>query len=117
MRHDNSRVLRTFKRLEARDAGFDAAAFAAFADETVARYVGFLAEAVPPALKPLASVAAIFPPALSDAAWRQGYVNAHIADLHGPADRTGLAGLEIPSLIERTRLHALFNGRLAAAAR
>jgi hypothetical protein len=106
-----------FKRLEAGEAAFDARAFDAFAAETVDRYIGFLAEALPPALKPQARVATIFPPALSDAAWRQGYVNAHIAELHGPADLAGLAELEIPSLLERTRLHGRFNETLAAAAR
>lgn len=106
-----------FKRLEAGAAPFDDAGFEAFADETVARYVGFLAEATPDRLKPQARIATIFPPALSDAAWRQGYVNAHIAHLHGPADMAGLGALEIPSLQHRTRLHARFNAKLARAAR
>lgn len=105
-----------FKRLESGVSRFDPAGFDAFADETVERYLGFLSEVVPDERRALASIASIFPPALSDAAWRQGYVNAHIADLHGPTDRTGLAGLEIPSLAERTRLHRLFNGKLATAA-
>lgn len=111
----------TFKRLERRAQAFEAAAFEAFAAETVERYLAFLVEATPAALKPHALVAGVFPPALSDAAWRQGYVNAHIADLHGPADSERLAArlaeLEIPSLAERTRLHAGFNARLYAAAR
>lgn len=110
----------TFKRLEAGALSFDPADFDAFTGESVDRYVAFLAQALPPDLKPSARVASIFPPALSDAAWRQGYVNAHIAELHGPADARmleRLAELEIPSLAERTRLHAGFNERLAEAAR
>jgi hypothetical protein len=109
----------TFKRLESSENAFDEAAFDAFADETVERYVAFLAEGVPAVLRPLARVAGVFPPALSDAAWRQGYVNAHIAALHGPADPAALdrlAGLEIPPLAVRTRLHARFNARLFEAA-
>jgi hypothetical protein len=105
-----------FKRLEAGLAAFDPADFDAFAAETVERYIAFLEEATPQPLRGMARVAGIFPPALSDAAWRQGYVNAHIADLHGPADSKELAdrlaGLELPSLAERTRLHAAFNTRL-----
>jgi hypothetical protein len=110
----------TFKRLESGKTGFDRAAFDAFAGETIARYVAFLADATPFSLLGHARVAGIFPPALSDAAWRQGYVNAHIADLHGHADAATLAEqlaeLELPSLAERTRLHADFNARLLKAA-
>jgi hypothetical protein len=109
-----------FKRLEAGAQAFDPSGFEAFADETVARYVGFLDQAVPARLRERASVAGLFPPALSDAAWRQGYVNAHIANLHGPADDAALAerlaGLDIPTLAERTRLHARFDERLRTAA-
>lgn len=112
----------TFKRLEANAEAFDAAAFAAFAAETVERYLAFLTDAVPAERRTFATVAGVFPPALSDAAWRQGYVNAHIAVLHGGAAAQAdlaprLARLEIPSLAERTRLHAGFNARLFEAAR
>ena len=110
----------TFKRLETGAAAFDAGAFDAFAAETVERYIAFLTEATPAALRPWAWVAGLFPPALSDAAWRRGYVNAHIAALHGPAEpdalMKGLADLELPSLLERTRLHKAFNRRLFQAA-
>ncbi|HTK35258.1 MAG TPA: hypothetical protein VL358_08250 [Caulobacteraceae bacterium] len=109
-----------FKRLETGAVAFDGKAFEAFADETIARYLAFLAMVTPPALRPHARVAGLFPPALSDAAWRKGYVNAHIAALHGPADpkalAEGLARLELPSLAERTALHKAFNRRLFAAA-
>ena len=110
----------TFKRLEAGEAAFDPDAFDAFAAETVDRYIAFLKDATPPGLRARAHVAGVFPPALSDKAWRQGYVNAHIADLHGPADRRALterlAKLELPSLEERTKLHNAFNARLFGAA-
>jgi hypothetical protein len=110
----------TFKRLETDATAFDERAFDAFAEETVDRYVAFLQEAVPKPLRARTWVAGVFPPALSDRAWREGYVNAHIADLHGPADtkalRAGLARLELPPLAERTRLHKAFNTRLFGAA-
>lgn len=109
-----------FKRLETGAGRFDPAAFEAFAAETVERYLGFLAASVPAALKPHAWIAGVFPPALSDAAWRRGYVDAHIADLHGPPDvalADRLAEVEIPPLAARTRLHGWFNARLFEAAR
>jgi hypothetical protein len=110
-----------FKRLEVDRPAFDPAVFRAFADETIGRYVAFLVDAVVPADRARMHVCSLFPPALSDAAWRTGYVNAHLVDLHGPADREGLAGrlakLEIPDLAARTAQHAVFNAALAAAAR
>jgi hypothetical protein len=110
----------TFKRLESGETAFDRGAFDAFAAETVERYVDFLTDATPPALRPWARVAGTFPPALSDNAWRQGYVDAHIAALHGPADQAALmdqlARLELPSLAERTSLHKAFNTRLIETA-
>lgn len=109
-----------FKRLDSGTAAFDPADFRAFAEQTIARYLAFLVQAVAPADRGRVHLGSLFPPALSDAAWRTGYVNAHIADLHGPADQHDLArrlaGLEIPDLTARTRLHAAFNARLASVA-
>lgn len=111
----------TFKRLASGERRFCLDGFDAFADETVAAYVAFLAEAVAPALRARVQVCPVFPPALSDVAWRRGYLNAHLVALHGEGTRedlaSRLAGLEIPDLTYRTSLHARFNTRLAAAAR
>jgi hypothetical protein len=109
-----------FKRLEAEDRTFDAARFKAFTDETVERYLTFLSRAIAAADRPRVHLCSLFPPTLSDAAWRTGYVNAHIAELHGPADQESLvqrlANLTIPDLAVRTGLHAEFNATLASAA-
>jgi hypothetical protein len=109
-----------FKRLSGDERRFSATGFDAFADETARAYVAFLAEAVPPHLRHRVWVCPIFPPALSDAAWRRGYLNAHIVALHGDGTMEEMAGrladLEIPNLTRRTALHATFNARLAAAA-
>lgn len=109
-----------FKRLEAGEQAFDPVRFKRFADETVARYLAFLSGAIAPEDRPRVHLCSLFPPALSDAAWRTGYVNAHIADLHGPADPESLvqrlANLTIPELAVRTGLHADFNAALASAA-
>ncbi|CAN5244045.1 hypothetical protein BH10PSE3_BH10PSE3_18010 [soil metagenome] len=110
----------TFKRLSGDERRFSAAGFDAFADETAGAYVAFLAEAVPPPLRHRVWVCPMFPPALSDAAWRRGYLNAHIVALHGDGAIEEMAGrladLEIPDLARRTALHASFNARLAATA-
>lgn len=111
--------VQVFKRLEAGQRAFDADAFAVFAEQTVARYVAFLSEATAAADRARLHVCSLFPPTLSDAAWRTGYVNAHIAELHGPADRGDLAqalgGLSLPDIAVRTGLHAAFNLALARA--
>lgn len=108
-----------FKRLAAGETAFDAAAFEAFADQTLERYLAFLTMTVPAAARSRVRAMSLFPPALSDEAWRSGYLNAHITDVHGPPDRqslvAGLARLEIPSRSRRTALHATFNSRLQAA--
>jgi hypothetical protein len=110
----------TFKRLASGEQRFSLDGFDAFVDETVAAYVAFLAETVEPALRARVQVCPVFPPALSDMAWRRGYLNAHLVALHGEGTREDmagrLAGLEIPDLIHRTELHARFNARLAGAA-
>uniref|UniRef100_B0T7B8 Uncharacterized protein n=1 Tax=Caulobacter sp. (strain K31) TaxID=366602 RepID=B0T7B8_CAUSK len=109
-----------FKRLEAGQQAFDPVRFKAFTDETLSRYLAFLSRAIAPEDRARVHLCSLFPPALSDAAWRTGYVNAHIAELHGPADQDSLvqrlANLEIPDLAARTGLHADFNAALASAA-
>jgi hypothetical protein len=110
----------TFKRLSEGRRAFEPDAFADFVRGTVDSYLGFLEGAVPERLRPGATVASIFPPSLSDAAWRQGYINAHIADLHGEADAGALSArlrdIDIPAEAARTAQHRQFNDRLAAGA-
>ena len=108
----------TFKRLETSPAAaFDPVTFDRFCEETAGRYAEFVARlGMPPGL---ATLAGVFPPALSDAAWRAGYVNAHIAAEEGvPLDRLVdlLARATIPDLVARTHQHRLFNRHLATAA-
>lgn len=111
----------TFKRLASGVGAFDEAGFDAFLDETAERYVGFLAKATPVADRARVRVMSLFPPTLSDASWRTGYLNGHIVELHGPAESAdlaqSLARLEIPSQIHRTALHARASARLREAAR
>ena len=108
-----------FKRVEAGEDDSEDA-FERFAQVTVERYVGWLDRVLTPHERPRAWLAPIFPPALSDAAWREGYLNAHIASAHAALDadalRAGLARLGAPTLAVRTRRHHAFNARLRARA-
>jgi hypothetical protein len=112
--------VQVFKRLESGDHAFEPARFQAFVNETVARYMAFLVDAVAPADRARAHLCSLFPPTLSDAAWRTGYINAHIVELHGSAGRESLASrladLDIPDMAPRTALHADFNTGLSSAA-
>ncbi len=112
--------VQVFQRLERRERTFDPAAFQVFVLETMARYVAFVTGAVAPADRARVRLCGLFPPALSDAAWRIGYLNAHITAMHGPAARDDLAerlaGIEIPDLARRTALHRDANIALAMAA-
>jgi hypothetical protein len=108
----------TFKRLEQEPpADHDAQTFDAFCRDTADAYAAFAA-GLP--MAPNISLAAIFPPALSDEAWRDGYLNAHIAHqhtaLHLVALRERLSRARAEDLAARTAQHRAFNHRLQAAA-
>jgi lysophospholipase L1-like esterase len=106
-----------YRRFETGRLAFDPAEMTAFVDETIERYAKVLAGLVAPVDRARIDLVSILPPALSDAAWRSGYRNAHIASLHGPADsRIELDGLEIPAAPVRTQAHAAYNARLAEVA-
>ncbi len=114
-----------FKRIDEGRWTFDPAHYDAFVDETVARYADALAVLAPSARRRRIAVASVFPPSLSDRAWRNGYVNAAAADLHASAPgakdegvdlRRAVSRLSIPDLRTRTAAHARFNARLKAAA-
>jgi hypothetical protein len=102
-----------FKRIESRVAPFDADRFEEFCRRSAQSYVGFLGDHFH---RRDVAVASIFPPALSDETWRAGYTNAHIAALEGDRSAEEIAAgvrlLEIPTLPERTRHHALYNAVL-----
>jgi hypothetical protein len=109
-----------FKRLaEKPPAPLDEDALAAFCAETIQSYVDFGARLAAESGAGL-HLATIFPPALSDAAWRQGYVNANIAGNHTDMSQATIRGqlglAEIATLAERTRDHSRFNDSLRTAA-
>jgi hypothetical protein len=105
-----------FKRLSSEPAApLDADATQAFAVEVIDAYLVFVGE-----LTSRPALAAILPPALSDAAWREGYLNAHIASDHADVGldvlRERLRRTEIADLADRTAQHREFNALLGAAA-
>jgi hypothetical protein len=109
----------TFKRLESDPpAPLAPGAFEGFIEETLRPYLDYaagLADIGAPV-----ALATVFPPALSDQAWRQGYLDAHIAAIHGGVDPAGLAtrlkAAEVADLRTRTAQHDDFNRRLAGGA-
>jgi hypothetical protein len=90
-----------------------------FCDDTVMRYVGFVADAFDLPRRKRVFLASVFPPALSDAAWNQGYVNDDIArresDGSLQALSAGIRQLEIAKFRQRTEIHLYFSARLKAA--
>ena len=108
-----------FRRLAREQRAFDAGAFRAFCRASVDAYVGFLAEAFPPARRASVRLMGVFPPALSDGVLRAGYVNGVIAAMEGTeteALKERLAELEWPDLAGRTLLHAEYNAMLEQTA-
>lgn len=106
-----------FRRLRDRQIAFQLPEFEAFARHSVLQYQAFLTQVLqvfphPDRIK----VLGIFPPALADGIWRAGYVNAHIGYLETGEDvarlAEGVRQLDIPDLLTRTRMHALYNGLL-----
>jgi hypothetical protein len=108
----------TFKRLRSDPpAALDKAAFRRFCRETAQAYADFAASLTGPGPVTLAS---ILPPALSDEAWRAGYLNAHLGSEHGelplPVLAERLQRAEIASRGARTADHRRFDAALRRAA-
>ncbi|HTB47856.1 MAG TPA: hypothetical protein VK741_29845 [Acetobacteraceae bacterium] len=108
--------------------------YRAFCDTTLERYIGFVTEMFNPPQRLNVFLVSVFPPAVSDAAWRAGYVNDDIArheEVMLPAAElpagirapeiadlaTGIRALEIADLRQRTGMHAHYNAGLRAACR
>ncbi|HUB16852.1 MAG TPA: hypothetical protein VMB34_33265 [Acetobacteraceae bacterium] len=95
--------------------------YRAFCDATLERYLAFLTKLFGPQDRSRVFLVSVFPPALSDAAWREGYVNDDIADREAALPLAELAAgirlLEIADLRRRTDIHAQFNAGLRAACR
>ncbi len=108
-----------FHRAARSEFCFDRARFEAFCERTVKAYASFLAG--PFSGLGALHVFAVFPPALADKAWAEGYTNAHVALLEGDRHAGDIAAavrsIVIPTLAERTALHRRFNEHLGAMCR
>jgi hypothetical protein len=106
-----------YRRVRDGRRAFDLADAEAFARDSARRYLRFLRELQDETPIRLIVTAAL-PPALNDAALREGYMNAHIVQLYAtlPADalREELQKLDMPDWRTRTGLAAVFNAELAA---
>jgi hypothetical protein len=111
----------TFRRIRQGTTVFSMDDFDGFATESVASYGKFLDDLMRLVPARRLRICSIFPPTLSEAAWSEGYVNAHIGFLEGDRDVAALSeavrGLEIPSQPIRTELHRNYNSRLQAMCR
>ncbi len=107
-----------FQRIRAAETVFSLQRFDRFAQETTHNYLSFVASLAERIGKSRLRVCAIFPPALGDATWAEGYVNGHVGQLEGDRSKealeAGIRTLEIPDLRTRTILHLIFNSYLRA---
>jgi hypothetical protein len=107
-----------YRRVRDGRRAFDLADAEAFARDSARRYAAFVRDLASETPLKLVVTAAL-PPALNDAALREGYMNAHIVEMHaeiGPeALRDELQKLEMPDWRVRTDLARTYNRELAAA--
>jgi hypothetical protein len=108
----------TFKRMDSTTPLFSLSGFVEFSMNSIASYKKFIGKAGFAAGSFM--ICSIFPPTLTDAAWKEGYVNANIAfsetgeAIEEIAER--VKRLEIPSMRFRTEMHSLYNHMLRAMA-
>jgi len=104
-----------FKRIKNGSAKYDRAAYMKFCDDIAESYCQFISK-IKTDYPGNVFLISIFPPALSDSALKQGYVNAHISVHEDVGDieklKEALRQLEIPDEIERAFIHQYFNAKL-----
>ena len=107
-----------FQRIRSAETAFSLQSFDSFAQATARSYLGFVGALADKIDKSRLRVCAIFPPALGDAVWAEGYVNGHVGVLEGDRSKealeAGIRTLEIPDLRTRKILHTIFNSYLRA---
>jgi hypothetical protein len=95
--------------------------YRAFCDTILAQYVRFVTELFAGFDRSRVFILSVFPPALSDAAWHQGYFNVDIANKEAMASvdqlRAGIRAIEIADLHQRTEIHGYFSNNLRTECR
>jgi hypothetical protein len=107
-----------FRRVRDGRRALDLEDYKLFCDDMLARYIRFVADIFEPPCRKRVFIASVFPPALSDAAWKQGYVNDDISrretDISVEELSARIRELEIANIRQRTEIHLHFNARLKA---
>jgi len=109
-----------FRRAMDGQRALDLDDYRAFCDATLERYIAFVTELFVPRKRLCVFLVAVFPPALSDAAWHGSYVNDDIAQRESipPAELSAaIRELDIADLRQRTAMHAYYNAGLRTACR
>lgn len=105
-----------FRRIRDKIAKFDMGYYEQFCAESVAAYCKFLTSTFPEGKRDNVFVLSIFPPALSDRSWEDGYINDHIVSLEADRSKEEIAEavrqVEIPNISIRTNLHHYYNEEL-----
>jgi hypothetical protein len=108
-----------FHRVRDEQRMLDLDAYRWFCVETVKRYVDYLVSLFEPSWRSRVYVLSVFPPVLSDDAWRRGVLNdVIIRDEMGMTQEDMAAGirtLEVANLQQRTAIHEHFNKLLGSA--
>lgn len=108
-----------FQRVRDGRHALDLDEYRQFCATTVERYIGFLTMLFPPERRASVFVFSVFPPVLSDDAWRAGEVNGDIVWRETEIPRNllqlGLTRLHIADLRQRTGIHTHYNDLLRNA--
>ena len=104
-----------FRRVAQQMHAFDLEDAEEYARQTIKRYARFLLQCRTVCPNPII-VSSVFAPTLSDVAIRDGYINAHIGQLHSDSEiktlTAQLKDLDYPSLTMRTKYNRYFNDLL-----
>ncbi|MEJ0018039.1 MAG: hypothetical protein WDN25_16020 [Acetobacteraceae bacterium] len=110
-----------FQRVRDGRHSLDLAEYRAFCATTLQRYIGFVTDLFEPSRRDNVHLVSVFPPALTDDAWRHGHLNDDIVRRESEMSReelaAGIRGLEVANLAQRTAIHAAYNEALEAACR
>jgi hypothetical protein len=110
-----------YQRVRDAERTLDLDRYRAFCGQTLDRYIAYVTTLFGSPARPHVSLVSVFPPVLSDASWRQGYVNGDIVGRETDACLDELSAklrqMEIADLRQRTEIHAWFNDRLREACR
>ena len=105
-----------FRRARDGRRALDLEDYRTFCGAALEQYIGFVTGLFPPGRRHRVFLISVFPPALSDAAWHQGYINADIVqrEAFGSPESVaaGIRDLEIANLAQRTQIHAGYNSLL-----